>query len=411
MAALDGMRVLDMTQWEAGTCCTQSLAFLGADVVKVELPNYGDPGRGRNPRKTLDNEYFINWNSNKRSITIDLKSHVGREVLLKMAPHYDVFVENYGPGVVEKLDIDYDVLKQVNPQIIYARIKGFGTSGPSAHYKCMDMVAQAAAGAFSITGNPDGPPMRPGPTTGDAGTGMQAALAITAAYVQRTRTGEGQLIELSMQEAMTYYVRTAVAGTNFGEHPVQRRGNSENPFMALYPCTPGGPNDYVFIMAVNQRMWDAVCITVEKPDLLVQDKFASPKLRYQHAHELYAEIAEWTQQHTKQECMAALAEAGVCASQVNDLSELFTDPHLLARNFVRTIDHPDYGTVRQLAWPVRMSDSEVTMVASPLLGQHTDEVLAEDLGLSTDEILELRSQSIIGSEMVTRRQLKEHAAG
>ena len=411
MTALEGMRVLDMTQWEAGTCCTQSLAFLGADVVKVEQPNYGDPGRGRNPRKTLDNEYFINWNSNKRSVTIDLKQSEGREMLLKMASLYDVFVENYGPGVVEKLDIGYEVLKEVNPQIIYARIKGFGTSGPYANYKCMDMVAQAAGGAFSITGYPDGPPMRPGPTIGDSGTGMQAALAITAAYVQRLRTGEGQLIELSMQEAMTQYVRTAVAGSHFGEHPVPRRGNGDNPFMALYPCAPGGSNDYVFIMAVNQKMWDGVCITVGKPDLLVQERFASPRLRYEHGKELFEEIAEWTRQHTKQDCMTALAEAGVCASQVNDLSELFTDPHLLERNFVRTVDHPDYGKIRQLAWPPRMSNSDVEMVAAPLLGQHTDEVLAEDLGLSNDQIAELRDRAIVGSEMKSRQQLEENAAG
>ena len=188
MAALDGMRILDMTQFEAGTCCTQSLAFLGADVVKIERPVLGDPGRGRAAGTTLDREYFVNWNSNKRSVTIDLNSTAGRQLLLDMVPHYDVFVENYGPGVVEKLDIGYEVMREQNPQLIYLRIKGFGTTGPYAHYKCMDMVAQAAAGAFSITGDPNGPPVRPGPTMGDAGTGMQAALAITAALTNRRRS-------------------------------------------------------------------------------------------------------------------------------------------------------------------------------------------------------------------------------
>jgi len=163
MAALDGLRILDMTQYEAGTCCTQSLAFLGADVVKVEQPEIGDPARGRWRGLEVDTEYFINWNSNKRSVTLDLNQPTGRQLLLDMAPHYDVFIENYGPGVVEKLDIGFETMREVNPGIIYVRIKGFGTDGPYAHYKCMDMVAQAAAGAFSITGDPEGPPCGPAP--------------------------------------------------------------------------------------------------------------------------------------------------------------------------------------------------------------------------------------------------------
>jgi formyl-CoA transferase len=185
MAALDGLRILDMTQYEAGTACTQALAWLGADVVKVEPPGTGDPGRGTFDAETPDSPYFCVWNSNKRSIVIDLRNPEGRELLLKMVPHYDVFIENYGPGVVEKLKLDYETMKAIKPDLIYARIKGFGTTGPWADYKCYDMVAQAAAGAFSITGEADGPPMRPGPTTGDAGTGVQMALAIAAAYVQK----------------------------------------------------------------------------------------------------------------------------------------------------------------------------------------------------------------------------------
>ena len=154
MTALDGMRILDMTQWEAGTACTQSLAWLGATVVKIEQPEVGDPGRGVGRNDGVDSEYFVNWNSNKRSVTLDLSSEKGRDLLLQMVPRYDVFVENYGPGVVEKLDIGYDVMQTVHPEIIYVRIKGFGTSGPYAHFKCMDMVAQAAAGAFRLQVNP-----------------------------------------------------------------------------------------------------------------------------------------------------------------------------------------------------------------------------------------------------------------
>ena len=402
MAALDGMRILDMTQWEAGTCCTQSLAFLGADVVKVERPGVGDPGRGRAGGGAVDREYFVNWNSNKRSVTLHLDTPEGRDLLLRMVPGYDVFVENYGPGVVEKLDIGYDVMRAIHPEIIYVRIKGFGTSGPYAHYKCMDMVAQAAAGAFSITGEPDGPPMRPGPTMGDAGTGMQAALAVTAAWAQKQRTGQGQLIELSMQEAMTYYLRTAVSHTHYGEVPARRGGNGSNPFVSLYPCKGDGANDYVFVMAVNPRMWAGVVEAIGKPELLEDERFADPAQRHANRHLLSEEIAAWTRTRTKREAMTALAEAGVCASQVYETSDLFTDPHLLERDFIHELHHADHGDIRLLGWPARMSRSRVEMRAAPLLGEHTDEVLADDLGLDADDLAGLRERGAIGSEILDR---------
>ena len=399
MAALSGMRILDMTQWEAGTACTQSLAWLGANVVKIEQPDVGDPGRGVRTSDGVDSEYFVNWNSNKRSVTIDLSSEKGRDLLLQMVPRYDVFVENYGPGVVEKLDIGYEVMKAIHPDIIYVRIKGFGTTGPYAEYKCMDMVAQAAAGAFSITGEPDGPPMRPGPTMGDAGTGVQAALAISAAYAQKLRTGEGQLIELSMQEAMTYYLRTAVSRTRFGRVATPRTGNGDNPFVSLYPCAPGGPNDYVFVMAVNPRMWNAVCRALGQPDLLSDPRFSTAHARHENRQLLFDEIESWTRVHTKKQCMSALADEGVCASQVYETKELFTDPHLLERDFVHEVEHAVHGKVQLLGWPARMSKSRVDIEAAPLLGEHTDEVLAEDLGLSVEALSKLRSEGSIGREM------------
>lgn len=400
MAALDGLRILDMTQYEAGTCCTQSLALLGADVVKIEQPGVGDPGRsvGGPDRGARDAEYFLAWNSNKRSVTLNLGNPQGRQLLLDMVPHYDVFVENYGPGVIEKLNIGYDVMRAIHPEIIYVRIKGFGTSGPKAHYKCMDMVAQAAAGAFSITGEPDGPPTRPGVTMGDAGTGMQAALAVTAAYAQKLKTGKGQLIELSMQEAMTYYLRTAVARTRFGAVPTPRSSNRDSPFVALYPCAPGGANDYVFVMAVNPRMWDGVCRTIGKPQLLAEPRFATPADRHANRDALFAEIAAWTSTRSKHDAMQALAEAGVCASFVYETSDLFTDPHLLARDFIQEVEHADYGKVRLLGWPARMANSHVRMQAAPRLGEHSGAVLAADLGLDAAAVDRLRRDGAIGPE-------------
>jgi formyl-CoA transferase len=395
MAALDGLRILDMTQYEAGTACTQALAWLGADVVKVEPPGTGDPGRGTFDAETPDSPYFCVWNSNKRSIVIDLRNPEGRELLLKMVPHYDVFIENYGPGVVEKLKLDYETMKAIKPDLIYARIKGFGTTGPWADYKCYDMVAQAAAGAFSITGEADGPPMRPGPTTGDAGTGVQMALAIAAAYVQKLKAGTGQLIELSMQEAMTYYLRTATAQSDWGEKAAGRTGNGLLPTMSLYPCKPGGPNDYVFIMAVTAPMWEALAKAIDRADLIEDERFTKPRDRIANREALMAVISTWTQERDKYEAMRELAQAGVPASAVLDTRDLFHNPHLNERGFVQTVEHEVHGDVKLLGWPARMSESEVPLKAAPRLGRHSREVIAADLGLGSSDIDDLAKRGII----------------
>ena len=396
MPALDGIRILDMTQWEAGTACTQALAWLGADVVKVEPPGRGDPGRGFMGGEH-DSEYFLNWNANKRSVVLDLLQPEGRELLLRLVPHYDVFIENYGPGVIEKLDLGYDVMRERHPGLIYARVKGFGTWGPYADYKCMDMVAQAASGAMSVTGNEDEPPQRPGPTMGDSGTGVQAALAILAAWVQRERSGQGQLVEISMQEAMTYYMRTMVAnGSNFGTEVAPRKGHGFGATMNLYACRPGGPNDYIYLMVVNTRMWRRLASAIGRDDLIDDARFASGRARHENADALYAEIAKWTGERTKQEAMALIAGAGVPCSAVLDTRDLFSDPHLQARDFVKTVEHGSRGPVRLLGNPLRLSASEVPLRGAPLLGEHTREVLGTDLELSGAELAALTERGVIG---------------
>ncbi len=397
MPALEGLRVLDMTQYEAGTSCTQALAWLGADVVKIERPGTGDPGREVTANGPHGPGYFLNYNSNKRSITIDLSCETGRALLLSLAPHYDVFVENYGPGVMEKLDIGYDVLKEANPGIIYARVKGFGLSGPYADFKCYDMVAQAAGGAYSVTGEPEGPPMRPGATFGDSGTGAQMALAITAAYVQKQRTGQGQFIELSMQEAVTFFMRTAIAnGSEWGQKVAPRRGNEAGPPTDLYPCKPFGPNDYVYIMVVTTRMLDTLCAAIDRPDFLSDPRFATGEARREHRAELHAEISKWTCLRTKQEAMRELGEAGVPCSYTFDTRDLWTDPHLKSRNFIQQVEHEELGTVELMRPPWLLSESKVPMVAAPLLGKHTDDILTNDLDLSSEQICALREQGVIG---------------
>ncbi len=390
MAALEGMRILDMTQYEAGTSCTQALAWMGADVVKIEAPGRGDPGRGLNGNA----EYFVVWNSNKRSVAIDLKSEKGRELFLELLPKFDVFVENYGPGVIEKLDLTYDVMRSCKPDIIYARLKGFGVEGPWSDYKCYDMVAQAAAGAFSITGEADGPPMRPGPTMGDAGTGVQMALAISAAYIQKLRTGKGQYIELSMQEAMTYYLRTATSGGRFGERPAGRSGNGGGPYSNLYPCLGDGPNDYVFVMAVTAKMAQALLQTVGYVDESADNEEQSPA---EQRKLLSEKITAWTRTRTKYDAMRELAEAGVPVSAVLTTQDLYTNRHLVERGFVREVDHPVHGAIKLLGWPVKMSESDVPVEPAPQLGEHTSDVLSAELGLSNEEIEGLVRSAVVSA--------------
>jgi len=391
MAALDGMRILDLSQYEAGPSCTQALAWLGADVVKIERPGVGDPGRSIGLP-----DYFMMWNSNKRSVALDLQSEDGRNTLLKMLPKYDVVVENFGPGVVTKLRLDYDVVREIHPSVIYASVKGFGSFGPYAEYKCFDMVAQASAGAFSVTGETEGPPMRPGTTIGDSGTGTQLAMAILAAYIHRLKTGEGQQVELSMQEAVTYYMRTMMSMAQGGEQVVLRNGNGRDPLSTMYPCAPGGPNDYIFLMAITPRMWAALCTTIDREDLLTDERFSSAAARAENADALRREITAWSMEHEKKEAMRKLAEAGVPVSAVMDTVDVYSDPNLLARDFIQDVVTESGETFRMPGCPARLSKSEVPLRAAAPLGSHTREVLMQDLDLDDDEFKALTESGILG---------------
>ena len=256
MAALDGLKILDMTQWEAGPSCAQQLAWLGADVLKVE-PIQGEVSR-RAWGGAGSSQYILNYNGNKRSLAVDLKSERGRQLIIDLVPNFDVIVENQGPGVVERLRLGPDDLRPLNAGLIYARIKGFGLDGPYSSFKSFDPLAQAAGGIFSVTGEANGPPVRVGATFGDTGTGTQTALAITAAYVQQQRTGEGQVIEVSMQEVMSHFIRTA-ACQNWDEKgpPAGRADMATGAPSGMFKCKGGGPNDYAFVQITSREMWEA----------------------------------------------------------------------------------------------------------------------------------------------------------
>ena len=315
--ALDGVRVLDLTQFEAGPSCTEALAWLGADVVKVENPSGGDQGRGASTDTPgLDSHYFLLLNANKRSITCDLKSEEGRALLEALIPKADVFVENFGPGVIERLGFGWERLRTLNPRIVFASVKGFSPESPYADFLSFDMIGQAAGGSLAITGEEGGRPLRPGPTIGDTGTGLHCAIGILGALVQRQRTGRGQRVEVAMQDAVTNYCRISYAHVlSKGTSPPRtgnRVGLGLTAPMDVFPCKGGGPDDYCYVYATRAHNghWERLLGAIGREDLLDDPRFASPVLRGQHREEVDALVTSWTRERTKDEVMRTLGRGG-----------------------------------------------------------------------------------------------------
>ncbi|MEO7727304.1 MAG: CoA transferase [Burkholderiales bacterium] len=392
--ALAGVKVLDLTQYEAGTSCTQALAWLGADVVKVE-PQTGENGRFASTNSgDIDSFYFIIMNANKRSLVCDLKSDRGKAVMKKMVAEADIMIENMSPGGIERLGFGWDEVQKINPRLIFAQIKGFAPDGPYAKYLSFDMIAQAVGGAFAITGVEGGPPLRPGPHVGDTGAGLHCLVGILAALNQRHATGKGQRIEVSMQDAVINFNRICFAGQLMFGKPVSRTGNQSSIGAAapseLYLCKPGGENDYVMVYTsrAGNWHWQRLLKVIGREDLAEDPRFASPAARVKNAPDVDALVTEWCARHTKIEAMEKLQNAGVPAGAVLDTAELTADPHLRKRGMFAPVTHPKRGEIWMPGWPVKMSASNVEVKCAPLLGQDTEAVLAGWGKLSAEEIRE-----------------------
>ena len=395
-AALDGIRICDLTQFEAGPSCTELLAFLGADVVKVEDPKRGDQGRRLGMGPADDSMYFLLLNLNKRSVTLNLKSDAGRELFGRLLPHFDVLVENFTLGTMERFGLGWDVLHERFPELIYASVRGFGDSGPYAQFKSFDMIGQAAGGAMSVNGDLDGPPQRLGVTLGDTGTGIHLAVGILAAFIQRQRTGEGQRVELSMQEAVMNYTRVAMLSHYLSGQPTLRRGNPLKYMSAdLYRCAGDGPNAYVYIVSPMPDMWDGVLKTIDRTDLIGDKEHANPAWRSQNWDAVHELVESWTSQRDKWTVMEALGANGVPCSAVYDTGDLLTHPHMRERGMVATIEHPKAGTFDMPGNPVRLSDSPTGVTRAPLLGEHNAEVYTELLGLDDAALARLAKDGVI----------------
>jgi formyl-CoA transferase len=401
---LAGVRVLDLTQFEAGPSCTEALAWLGAEVVKVENPQGGEAGRfalGGDPGHGQDSWYFLLFNANKKSITVDIKSERGLKLIKNMAKRADVMVENFAPGAIERLGLGYNVIRAVNPSIVYAQVKGFGTGGPYQNALAFDMIAQATGGVMSITGEHNGPPLKPGVTLGDTGTGMVLAISILAALYRRRGTGEGERIEVAMQDAMLQYIRVALSTQATYGTAAKRNGAKVLSGFAvpsgIYPCKPGGPNDYLYVYTsrTNPAHWRRLLDVIGRKDLIGDPRFDSGAARLEREPEIDEMIAAWTRRYDKREAMRLLADAGVPAGAVFDTMELTDEPDFARRGIIQTMKYPTAGPFKMPGWPVRFSGRTPEVRPAPLLGQHTNEILGEWLGLDANQIDQLGKDGVV----------------
>jgi crotonobetainyl-CoA:carnitine CoA-transferase CaiB-like acyl-CoA transferase len=400
--SLAGIKVLDLTQFEAGPSCTEALAWLGADVAKVENPKGGDQGRlASSEDGVTDAYYFLIFNANKKSIACDLKTEEGLAIVKKLAAKADVMIENFAPGVIERLGLGYDVVKELNPSIIYAQVKGFAEDGPYSDFLSFDMIGQAAGGIMSITGEPDGRPLKPGATLGDTGTGMLMAISILGALYQKRETGEGQRITLAMQDAMLQYARLAFSDTMKTGKPSARAGEGVvtggNAPMGLFPCKPGGSNDYVYIYVnrANNRQWHRLLEVIDRPDLIGDERFETARDRFAHKAEINAMLEPWTMERSKAEAMETIGGGGVPCGAIYDTLELSENQDFEDRGIFQWIDHPTRGKVKMPAWPVRMSGNNVKVEPAPLLGEHNEVILSDWLGMSEEEIAVLKAEGTV----------------
>ena len=402
---LQGVKVVDFTQFEAGPSCTETLAWLGADVVKIENPKMGDPGRRLRPGQPDDDPYYFHqFNANKKSVTLNLKSPQGLATVKDMIRAADVVVENFAPGVIERLGLGYEDVKDVNPGIIYAQVKGFGEGSPFEKNLAFDMIAQACGGSFSVTGDKDGPPMRPGMSIGDTGTGMLMAITILGALYKRRETGEGHQLQVAMQDAVLHYMRVSLATTGRTGKAAERGGSKvpgiSNAPMGLYPCAPGGSNDYVYIMTsrANPEHWDRLLKLIGREDLVGDKRYATPADRQECEDEVDELISVWTRTQTKMEAMRMIGEAGIPAGAVLDTVELNdNDPSFEERGVMQTMSHPIHRPFKMPAWPVRVDGKASRLKSSPVLGEHTGKIMSDWLDLNEAAVAALKEEGAFGS--------------
>jgi len=413
--ALDGIKVLDFTHVQSGPTCTQLLAYMGADVIKVERPGVGDITRGQlRDVKGADSLYFTMLNGTKRSITIDSKNAKGKEILERLIKHCDVLVENFAPGALDRMGLTWDYIHKTNPRMIVASIKGFGP-GRYQDCKVYENIAQCAGGAASTTGFRDGPPLVTGAQIGDSGTGLHLAFGIVCALMQRHLTGRGQKVLAAMQDGVLNLARVKLRdqqrlahgplteysqygeGIPFGE-ATPRAGNDSGGGQPgwILKCKgwENDPNAYVYFIT-QAPVWGAICDLIGKPEWKTDPDYATPPARLPRLMKIFATIEEWTMTKTKFEVMDLCNAKDIPVGPILSMKEIAEDESLRKTGTVVEVDHPVRGKYLTVGSPVKLSDTIPDVRRSPLLGEHTDEILTKVLGYSAKEVAEIKSSGAV----------------
>ena len=402
---LEGIRVIDLTRILAGPFSTMLMADMGADIIKVEQPGTGDPARGNGPFLSRDgaesseqqfSTYFMSINRGKRSIAIDLSKPKGREVLLKLAETADVLIENFRPGAMQKLGLDYEAVKARNPRIVMCSVSGFGQSGPYAHRPALDVIVQGMGGMLSITGEPGRGPVRPGASIGDITSALFATIAIQSALLERHNSGEGQYIDISMLDCQVAIMENAfMRYFTLGQTPqrIGTRHPSSTPFQAFQ--TADG-HVVVAIMGGSTDQWPLFCAAIDHVELIDDERYTTGWSRTQHYDELIPVIEEVMRQKTTSEWVELLSDIGVPVGPVQDIAEVANDPQVNHREMFVELPHPVLGQVKFTGNPIKMSRTPSgPRRVPPQLGEQTSEVLTADVGLSPEDVAELFNEGVV----------------
>ena len=408
--ALDGVKILDFTHVQSGPTCTQLLAWFGADVIKVERPGEGDITRGQlRDVPNADSSYFTMLNHNKRSITLDTKSKAGKAVLERLITTCDVSVENFAPGVLDRMGFTWERIHNINPRMIVASIKGFGP-GPFEDCKVYENVAQCAGGAASTTGFDDGPPLVTGAQIGDTGTGLHLAIGILAALNQRHTTGKGQRVDCAMQDGVLNLCRVKLRDQQrlahgplreFPQYPngkfgdaVPRAGNASGGGQPgwILKCKgwESDPNAYIYFIT-QAPVWEKICDVIGEPDWKTHPDYSKPAARLGRYKQIFERIEKWTMTKTKYEVMEILNKDDIPCGPILSMKEIAEDKSLRATGTIVEVDHPVRGKYLTVGNPIKLSDSPSEVLRSPLLGEHTEEILRDVLGYTGDEIAEIKA--------------------
>ena len=393
MGALSDIKVLDLTRVLAGPYATMVLADLGAEIIKIEQPEKGDDSRAYGPYKNGESAYFMSLNRNKESITLNLKTLEGKEILKELVKKVDVLVENFRPGTMEKLGLGYEVLKEMNSRLIYASSTGYGQTGPYSQRPAYDAVVQAMGGIMSITGQADGVPTRVGTSIGDIAAGLFCAIGILAALQERARSGLGQMVDVAMLDCQVAILENAISRFEFtGEipRPIGNRHPSIVPFETFNTLS-----DPIMVAAGNDRLWATLCELMEL-EIACDPRYATNPQRNEHYAELRPILAEKFMTKTAEEWQPMFDKAGIPSGPINTVDRVVKNEQVVAREMILEVEHPVAGTTRVPGIPIKLSRTpgEIRM-AAPVLGADTEKLLNQYLGLTSDQVAELREKQVI----------------